>query len=148
MTEDIEQQSIPQEPIPQPPTEISAPVQPESVIESAPIEQAPEPTQPEPVSVPASIPSQPQLTIASPKSFFTKALESIQSRKRAKLEKIMRLANEKKVITNDDVEKLLRVSDATATRYLNTLVKQNRLKVSGNRGSVRYEPTNGSIGGN
>ena len=84
----------------------------------------------------------------SPKSFLAKALERIQFRKRAKLDKIVKLAEEKHSLTNDQVEKLLRVSDSTASRYLNALVKQGRLKVVGAGNSRRYEPLGGSNGGN
>ena len=60
-------------------------------------------------------------------------------RKSKKLEKIMVLAVKKRQITNDDVQKLLRVSDATATRYLKELVRQGRLRQSiAGRGSF-YE---------
>ncbi len=136
MTE-TEQQPMSQEPV-VPPAETPTSIQLEPVLES-PVEpsQAGIPTQSESTPIIPNVSAQ-----LSPKSFLAKALESIQFRKKAKLEKIMKLANEKKVITNDDVEKLLHVSDATATRYLSTLVKQNRLKVSGNRRSVRYEPFN------
>ncbi len=81
----------------------------------------------------------PLITHVDPRSFLSKALSSIQFRKKAKLEKIMKLAQEKKSITNDQVEKLLHVSDATAQRYLSALVKQGRLKQIGVRGSTHYE---------
>ena|SRR3989344_1652808 len=83
-----------------------------------------------------------------PRSFLTKALESIQFRKRAKLEKIIRLVTEKHTITNDQVEKLLHVSDATATRYLAQLVREGRLRKVGPDGRARYELVSGSVGGN
>ncbi|MDP3696540.1 MAG: hypothetical protein Q8R55_00740 [Candidatus Taylorbacteria bacterium] len=52
----------------------------------------------------------------------------------------MVLVVKKRKITNDDVQKLLHVSDATATRYLKELVRQDQLKQSNaGRGSV-YEP--------
>jgi Fic family protein len=42
-------------------------------------------------------------------------------------------------VTNDEVEKLLHVSDATAERYLNTLEKENKIKQTGKTGkSVFY----------
>lgn len=84
----------------------------------------------------------------SPKSFLAKALEKIQFKKRAKLDKIMKFAQDKKSITNDQVEKLLHISDATATRYLSELVKQSRLKRTGLAQNPRYEPSGGSNGGN
>lgn len=84
-------------------------------------------------------------TAPNPRSFLTKALEKIQFRKRAKLEKIVKLANEKKSITNDQVEKLLHVSDATASRHLLQLVKEGKLKKVGPDGRARYEPVSGSL---
>ena len=47
--------------------------------------------------------------------------------------------SEKGKITNDEVEKLLRVSDATATRYLDALEKEGRVRQEGKTGkSVVY----------
>ena len=37
-------------------------------------------------------------------------------------------------ITNDEVEKFLHVSDATATRYLSTLEKEGKIKQNGKTG--------------
>ena len=42
--------------------------------------------------------------------------------------KILELLNQKTKITNNDVEKLLEVSDATATRYLDELEKSGKIK--------------------
>lgn len=128
------------------PVEDSVPIQPEPAIEpTIQAEQSQQITpQPEPISIiPPVQPVQP-----SPKSFLAKALEKIQFRKRAKLDKIMKFAQDKKSITNDQVEKILHVSDATATRYLSELVKQNRLKRTGLAQNPRYEPSGGSNGGN
>jgi len=67
------------------------------------------------------------------------AREKIQFRKRKKLDKVMNMFLTKSKITNDEVEKLLHVSDATATRYLNTLEKENKIKQNGKTGkSVFY----------
>ncbi len=63
------------------------------------------------------------------------ARAKIQTKKSEKLEKIMMLFEKKKEVTNDDVEKLLRCSDATARRYLNELVKQGKLKRVGETGA-------------
>lgn len=68
-----------------------------------------------------------------------KAKEKIQLRKRAKLEKIMAFAQSKGKVTNNDAQKLLRCSDATATRYLFELVKQGRLKMISRRGGAFYQ---------
>ena len=63
----------------------------------------------------------------------------IQFRKRKKLDKVMTLFLKKQKITNDEVEKFMHVSDATATRYLNTLEKENKIKQTGKTGkSVFY----------
>ncbi|OGJ43256.1 hypothetical protein A3I58_03895 [Candidatus Peregrinibacteria bacterium RIFCSPLOWO2_02_FULL_39_10] len=74
------------------------------------------------------------------RSLLAKALAKIQFRKQAKLEKIMVLARSKGQVTNDDAQKLLRVSDATATRYLSELVKNGRLRVEGRTSGRRYLP--------
>ena len=70
-------------------------------------------------------------------------LTVVRARKKERLEKIVAMVREKKVITNDDVEKLLKVSDATATNYLRELVKEGRLKRSGGKFHEHYEPTGG-----
>jgi hypothetical protein len=75
-------------------------------------------------------------------ALLKKANEKIQFRKCAKLEKIMVLVGTKGKITNDDVQKLLRCSDATATRYLAELVKQGKLMPSGKGPASVYEIMN------
>jgi hypothetical protein len=73
------------------------------------------------------------------RELLIKARNMIQFRKRKKLDKIMTLFLKKSKITNDEVEKFLHVSDATATRYLNTLEKENKIKQTGKTGkSVFY----------
>ncbi len=74
------------------------------------------------------------------RSLLAKAMAKIQFKKTAKLEKLMVLAKERGQITNDDAQKLLRVSDATATRYLGALVKAGRLKRVGNPSHSSYQP--------
>ena len=70
---------------------------------------------------------------------LTKAQLTIQEKKRKKLEKIIEALNTKGRITNDEVEKLLHVSDATATRYLSILEKEGKIKQEGRTGqSVSY----------
>lgn len=92
---------------------------------------------PTPVSEPLP-PSAPTSAISSVASFArtlaVKARAVIQSRKRKKLEKIMEVVNAKGKITNDQVEKLLHVSDATATRYLAQLEKEGKVKQEGKTG--------------
>jgi predicted HTH transcriptional regulator len=42
-------------------------------------------------------------------------------------------------ITNDEVEKLLHISDKTAERYLSQLVKESKIKTNGLKGkAVEY----------
>ncbi|GEM_PF-3656363 len=128
---------------------VQAPVESTSAVPSEPVQT--EVIQPEPapvVPVPATPEPTPAPVSASLKSFLGKAMEKIQFRKRAKLAKIVKLAVEKKSITNDDVQKLLRVSDATATRYLSELAKKGGLKRFGVKSTTRFEPTLGSNGGN
>ena len=73
------------------------------------------------------------------RELLVKARNMIQFRKRKKLDKIMALFAKQTKITNDEVEKFMHVSDATATRYLNTLEKENKIKQTGKTGkSVFY----------
>ena len=65
---------------------------------------------------------------------LSKARLTIQGKKRKKLDKIMLLLEKKQSITNDEVEKLLHVSDATATRYLSILEKEGKIKHIGKTG--------------
>lgn len=72
-------------------------------------------------------------------TLLAKAREMIQFRKRKKLEKIMGMFLKQASITNDEVEKLLHVSDATATRYLEQLEKEGKIRQNGRTGkSVSY----------
>lgn len=51
----------------------------------------------------------------------------------------MEIITAKGTISNDDVEKLLHVSHATATRYLAALEKEGRIMQAGKSGrAVRY----------
>jgi len=71
-----------------------------------------------------------------------KAQESIQFRKRKKLDKIMSMFETKSKITNDEAEKLLHVSDATATRYLTILKQENKIKQEGKTGKAVFYSKN------
>lgn len=73
------------------------------------------------------------------KSLLIKAQAKIQFNKQKKLDKIIQLAQKKQIITNDDVQKLLRVSDATATRYLVKLVQQGRVTRVGSPRDAKYQ---------
>jgi hypothetical protein len=97
-----------------------------------------------PSQMPEQAEAQVEPPISAPVSSLTgllqKALAKIQFRKRKKLDKILELARQKGKITNDDVQKLLGTSDATATRYLAQLVREARLRRSGNTAGVVYKP--------
>jgi len=98
-----------------------------------PLSSQPEPIEPEPI--PVIVPNKNKIL-----ELLNKAKLAIQSRKRKKLDKIMILFLKKSKITNDEVEKFLHVSDATATRYLSQLEKENRIKQVGKTGkAVMYQ---------
>ncbi len=59
-------------------------------------------------------------------------------RKEARLARVVELAKEKGRITNDDIEKLLHVSDATASRYGTILVQRGLLKREGKGRGASY----------
>ena len=95
-------------------------------------EVKPEPLQPELQTF-----SQPKISLA--RKLLTKARNAIQFRKRKKLDKVMSLFLQQSKITNDEVEKFLHVSDATAERYLNILEKENKIRQVGKTGhAVSY----------
>lgn len=73
---------------------------------------------------------------AGARAVIAKAQQAIQFRKRKKLDKVMSLFAKRTSITNDEVEKLLHVSDATATRYLSTLEKEGKIKMNGKTGKA------------
>ncbi len=73
------------------------------------------------------------------RDLLAKGRAKVQEKKQKKLDKIMELLNTKDKVSNADVEKLLRVSDATATRYLSALQKQGKIRKVGKTGrSVFY----------
>ncbi|MFA6257391.1 MAG: hypothetical protein WC671_00040 [Candidatus Paceibacterota bacterium] len=89
---------------------------------------------PIPIPIPIIIPKK-----NSVKELLIKAKNAIQFRKRKKLDKVMALFLKHSKITNDEVEKFLHVSDATATRYLSQLKKEGKIKQSGKTGhAVSY----------
>lgn len=116
----------------------------EATSAQAPIE-TPTSTETTPAPAPATmvppivVPVPAQTLTRSMRELFTKAQSAIQFRKRKKLDRIMNLFAKQTKITNDEVEKLLHVSDATATRYLSTLEKEGKIQQKGKVGhTVSY----------
>jgi len=69
------------------------------------------------------------------------AAESVASRIEKRKERILQVAREQGRITNDGVEELFCISDATAGNYLKQLVSEKRLIKVGTTGrGVYYEP--------
>jgi colicin import membrane protein len=131
------------EPIPEPiPPQAEPPVPPEPPTAQIPANEPIAP-QPEPLPQPA-----PQAQVHAPvfapitnfaRDLAVKARAVIQGRRRKKLEKILEAVTKHGSITNDQVEKLLHVSDATATRYLTQLEKEGKVRQEGKTGkSVKY----------
>lgn len=106
----------------------------------------PLPAEPEPFDSAQDKPTPEPPSSAAPaptshiRDLLTRARVAIQDRKRKKRDKIMQALNTKNKITNDEVEKLLHVSDATATRYLSALEKEGKVKQVGKTGAgVTYQ---------
>lgn len=76
--------------------------------------------------------TQPKSSLA--RQLLIAARNAIQFRKRKKLDKVMSLFLRHSKLTNDEVEKYLHVSDATATRYLSQLEREGKIKQSGKTG--------------
>ena len=135
-------QTAPSEPLPQAEATPSEPAQPVSggtaqTTENEPIDIPPFDNSPTPLPQSPTPTRAPQAR--SGRDLLTKARQTIQQRKQKKLEKILEFLNTKDKITNDEVEKLLHVSDATATRYLSALKKQGAIKQVGKTGhAVSY----------
>jgi len=122
--------------------------QPESEVPETPKEAPiPEPVQ---VSAPVSAPAAPTPQVPQPqppaqqdqtgfiRTLLAKANAKIQSKRQKKLELLMQAVSKKGKIDNREAQKLLRISDKTAERYLNKLVTQGRLKRSGAGRDVIY----------
>ena len=114
----------------QSPTEATVSKESKPAPSSAPAERlAPAPAAPAPVVASAN-------PARLARDLLVKARATIQQRKQKKLEKIVEYISAKGKISNDQVEKLLHVSDATATRYLSALEKQGRIKQVGKTGKA------------
>ena len=146
-------EAAPNEPVEVPPAEIQTaqvPVNEPLPPEPEPIAPTPAPQPPQAASAsatpaPAST-SLPQATHPA-RDLLVKARATIQDRKHKKLEKILEFLEAKAQngstgspqVTNDEVEKLLHVSDATATRYLSALEKEGKIQQVGKTGkAVQY----------
>ena len=72
---------------------------------------------------------------------FTAKPKPEQTRQKGEnLQKVLEFLASHGQLTNDDVQKLLGVSDATATRYLEELEKEGRIRQGGREGrGVYYE---------
>ena len=154
----------PPEPVSEAPAESTPPPQESATAQP----ETPAPTEAqvsvaEPVSEPAPIQQsnpQPQQSSSTPivtalHGDIAKARAKIQETKHKKLDRVMarltgkangstRSINSGQAssprVTNDEVEKLLHVSDATATRYLQSLEKESKIKQVGVTGkAVFYE---------
>lgn len=130
----IEEKQAQNEPIPEPIIEPTQTPEPETaqIPVNEPLASEPEPIKPEPI--PVILPNKNKVL-----ELLNKAKNAIQFRKRKKLDKIMALFLKQSKITNDEVEKFLHVSDATATRYLSQLEKEGKIKQVGKIGhAVSY----------
>lgn len=66
-------------------------------------------------------------------------LSQAEVEKEKNLDKVMEMFSPGRELTNDDVEKALGVSDATATRYLDKLEKEDKIVQIGKEGRfVKY----------
>lgn len=64
--------------------------------------------------------------------------QKIQQQKQEQQAQILNLLDKQEKITNNDVEKLLGVSDATATRYLDALEKQDKIEAFGKSAKAAF----------
>ena len=124
------------------PTEATAPeTQTAQIPVNEPLPPEPEPFdsaqgKPTPAPEPPQAASAPAAPTHPARDLLVKARATIQDRKHKKFEKILEFLNTKGKITNDEVEKLLHVSDATATRYLSALEKEGKIQQVGKTGKA------------
>jgi len=130
-------QESPKEEIPQESPAKETPLETQPEVEKPQVETQEIPQEAPPAAPVTQPPPQPEPSRL--RQLWQKFLESLKERKTKRLEKILQLVREKGEITNDDVEKLLRVSDKTATRYLNELVREGKLKRLGPPSHAKYQ---------
>ncbi|MFA5773057.1 MAG: hypothetical protein WC908_00055 [Candidatus Paceibacterota bacterium] len=150
--ETLEKQ-VPNEPNPEPVSEPIESPEPETaqIPVSEPLNSTSEPlgeqvefpetkteTKPTPEVKPEPVETNPILVSTKPsqKNLWQRFLSKIQIGKRKKLDRVMTLFLKQSKITNDEVEKFLHVSDATATRYLSQLEKEGKIKQVGKIGKA------------
>jgi hypothetical protein len=130
---------VPQEPS----SPASDPRPAETPVITEPPAQTPKPAETPVIPTPQETPASAQATAATVVSIKDRAyaaLEKIRFNKRKKLDKIIAFSQKKRSIKNDDVEKLLKVSDSTAQRYLNQLIVEGKLRRVGVPERATYEP--------
>ena len=135
-----EEKSAPSEPSPEPvsePVEVPEP-QTAQIPGNEPLpEQETKTSEPEPkpqTSYEQAEPVRAQPKLSNARQLLVLARNSIQFRKRKKLDRALSMFLKHSKITNDEVEKFLHVSDATATRYLSQLEKEGKIKQNGKIG--------------
>ena len=74
----------------------------------------------------------------SSKSRILAINRAARGRKKTRKEKVIEFARDRRNITNDDVQNLLKVSDATATRYLEEMEKDGIIQQKGKTGKGVY----------
>ena len=149
----MEDEPKPEEPAVTPPetsesaaTEMSAsppesPEAPRAASPPAPLEEAQAPPAPEPA------PQEPEPRLETPappplarSQDFREVIRQAKVRKHeARLEKLLAHVRERGRISNDEIQKLLRVSDATASRYAVELVRRGALRKAGSGRAAYYQ---------
>jgi len=147
-TETPKEETLPKEtPLTEAPAETPQ-IEQETPKEEAPLEIQPEVEAPKVETQEISQEVSPAAPVTQPspqpeplrlRQLWQRFLESLKGRKTKRLEKILQLVREKGEITNEDVERLLHVSDKTATRYLNELVREGKLKRLGSPSHAKYQ---------
>lgn len=69
---------------------------------------------------------------------LVKANAAVQTRKQKNLKKLLTLFDTMPKVQNNDVEKFLHLKDAMATRYLNMLLKDGKIRREGTGSATRY----------
>lgn len=126
---------------------VKTPEEPIEIEMPEPVEQSTPATQPQTVSTPVEPktepkPAEPQVVekivykedSGIIRRLLDKAKSKIQERKRKKLDKIMSLFTISPQISSKDVQKLLRTSKRTATRYLDQLEQEQKITQHGKIG--------------